>query len=255
MTNRLNYTEPGTGKAVSTEEQTIESVIQHLQRVKLGLGVTGGYQNDLSYGQAVAGSSLPVVVSSDQVATAVVSPTGADPGIKIRSVGPIGNNLGQKATYMSSTSGSIVMSTTTNTVTSMAYLWHPNSSTKRVSLQKILFSFAGGASGIFNVFVNRVSGENVTPSGTSQIINKQDQDDVNSTCTFRTSANTPARVPGDYVCMTFGGGSEGLIDLVDILEGKGYICRASQAEGWEVRTSGSGLSASPNCGITFVWVE
>lgn len=255
MTSRVNYTQPGTGTAISTEEESIEGVLQQLQRVKIGIGRLNQYQGDLSYGQNISGSSIPVVIATDQIYSVTPPPTGVNPGLLTRIVGPIANNLGQKATYMSSTSSSIQMSISNNATSSMAYLWHPNSVTKRISLQKVLVSFSGGLSGVFNLFINRITAENAFAGGLSQIVNNQDQDDPISTCIFRTSSNIPTRVSGDYICMSFNGASEGYVDLVDILEGKGFICRASQNEGWEVRTVGSGLAISPNFGITFVWAE
>lgn len=51
---------------VSTDELTIDSVLQHLQRMKLALGANNAYDMDLDSGQQTMTNSLPVVIASNQ---------------------------------------------------------------------------------------------------------------------------------------------------------------------------------------------
>ena len=236
----VNYTIVPSGDRISTDKITLGGLLTHLQRMKIGIGPSGSYQQDLSFGAATTAASIPVTIATDQIV-------------------PTYNNLGNKATYFSSSNGTITPSTIANTTTSLAYLWHPNTSTKRVTLQKLLITWAAGTgSGDFRLALARITAENGVPGGTSQTINKEDQDDAASGCTFRTSATgAPTRAAGDYVTMNFSITSDGSIELTDILEGKGFICRASQSEGWEIRfiTGTTTPTTTPALAVTFVWAE
>ncbi len=278
MADTVKYTDPGTGTTVSTEELTVKGVLQHVQRMKIAVGGSGVYKNDLDFGAAVTANSIPVNIASDQYvpvdnftwsistlartyiysALSTPAPTGVEHGVLTRLCGPSYNALGAKATYMASTNGTVTMSTTAGVATSLGYLWHPSSGTKRVSLQKMLLTFAGIGTGNFNILVSRITAEAGSPGGTSQNINAQDPSDINSLCTFRTAATgAPTRVSGDCVALTFKADADGYVDLANTLEGKGLICRASQGEGWEIRAiPGSlSLSASPHFALAFEWNE
>ena len=61
----INANTPTTA-VVSTDEISIDSTLQHLQRMKLGIGANNAWQGDLAFGQVAAASSLPVVIASDQ---------------------------------------------------------------------------------------------------------------------------------------------------------------------------------------------
>lgn len=223
----------------------------------MGSGTPATPVSALNYGYSVENNDwrrLPISNSTP-------SATGVNDAVLTRAVGPNYMNLGSKATYMASNNGINTISTTADSVTSLAYLWHPSSNTKRVSLQKMLISWSAGVGsgnlGDFRIALARITAENGTPGGTSQTICKEDQADATSTCTFRTGANAPTRATGDYISLNFSVSSDGAVELTDILEGKGFIARASQSEGWEVRiiTGNVDLTTSPRFSTTFVWNE
>jgi hypothetical protein len=56
----------GAGTIVSTDELTIDTIAQQVQRIKVGLGANNAYQQDLANGQATLANSLPVGIASDQ---------------------------------------------------------------------------------------------------------------------------------------------------------------------------------------------
>lgn len=51
---------------VSTDEVTIDAVLQHVQRVKIGLGANNAWDKDVDSGQQTMADSLPVVIASNQ---------------------------------------------------------------------------------------------------------------------------------------------------------------------------------------------
>jgi len=179
---------------------------------------------------------------------------------------------GNIATYMSSTNGSVNTGTGAATVTSHAYLFHGSDVTNRYEIMKIIASYAitAGNAGNFQFRLARITAENGTPGGTSQTVNSTDPADAASSAILRTGATgAPTRQTGDLSTMivsaaTLAGGiggtdsgATGSVVLFDAEEtGKGLICRASTAEGWEVRTIvGTALTATIPVSITFVWRE
>lgn len=56
----------GSGISVSTDELSIDGVLQHVQRFKLGLGANNAWDMDLDSGQQTMANSLPVVIASNQ---------------------------------------------------------------------------------------------------------------------------------------------------------------------------------------------
>lgn len=58
--------DPSDSAPVSTDYISITGVLQHIQRFKLGVGGKDQYQADLTFGQSVAASSLPVILAADQ---------------------------------------------------------------------------------------------------------------------------------------------------------------------------------------------
>lgn len=223
----------------------------------IGSGTNTGQVSALNYAYSVENNEWHRLPLSN----ATPSATGVNDAVLTRAVGPNYMNLGSKATYLSSNNGVNTISVTPNDVTSLSYLWHPSSNAKRISLQKMLISWSAGIGsgdlGDFRIALARITAENGTPGGTSQTICKEDQIDANSTCVFRTGANAPTRATGDYVSLNFSVNNDGAIELTDILEGKGFVCRASQGEGWEIRiiTGSVELTTSPRFSTTFVWNE
>ncbi|MBY0525596.1 MAG: hypothetical protein K2R98_19480 [Gemmataceae bacterium] len=67
----LRYNEPGSGPPVSTDLVAVTGNLEYIQRFKLGLGVLGQHVEDLSFGQAVMASSVPVVLASNHTSLPV----------------------------------------------------------------------------------------------------------------------------------------------------------------------------------------
>lgn len=231
MSNNLNYDAPASGSPVATED--ISS--RHYQVMKLGMGATGVHQGDLAFGQATKALSVPVTVASDQEV-------------------PMLNRYGKKATYCASTNGVVTMDTAANTTSSLACLWHPSSSNKTVYLQRITVNFYGGSGGEFTVRLARITSD---PSASGQTVRPASGADPATTCTFQNGPFTPVRETGDHATYGFAGNDAKQIDLLPILEGKGWICRSGQAEGWEVRSvAGSGaLTTTPRFTVSYSWTE
>lgn len=56
----------GSSVTVSTDELTIDTVAQHVQRVKIGLGANNAWDMDLDSGQQTMANSIPVAIASNQ---------------------------------------------------------------------------------------------------------------------------------------------------------------------------------------------
>jgi len=73
----LLYEEATAGNAkVSCDAITADGVVQYAQRMKLALGQNNNYKNDLDFGQTIAGSSIPVVLATDQSALSMTQSGG-----------------------------------------------------------------------------------------------------------------------------------------------------------------------------------
>jgi hypothetical protein len=167
-----------------------------------------------------------------------------------------------RATYIASTNGGVNTATAANTVTSLAYLFHPSSNTKRVEIIQIGLSWEGNGGNNGITFRGAlITAENGTPGGSTQTVNALDQADAASTLTFRTGATgAPTRATGDYLCVAGIGGSAAqmYIPLFDASRyGKPIILRASQNEGFEIRSviGGSNIASAVTTGIHFIWTE
>lgn len=171
----------------------------------------------------------------------------------------LGNPIFGVSSYMASTNGSIATGTTAATINSIAYLFHPNTNAKRLEINRIDISFTGGAAlgtGVVTIRGARITAENGTPGGTSQTINPCEIGDTASTATFRTGANTPTRSAGDLMTFNFSGSASSLYTWVSDISGKPIIIRASQAEGFEIRTViQTALTTAAQISVTFYWTE
>jgi hypothetical protein len=167
-----------------------------------------------------------------------------------------------KATYAASTNGVVPTSTAANTTASIAYLFRPSSSARRVEILQILASASGnGGNNALALRGSFITAENGTPGGTAQTINALEQSDTASTFTFRTGATgSPTRGTGDLFSWALIGGSAaeifGVMFDVNRL-GKPIVLRASQNEGFEIRSviGGSNIASAVNIGLTFIWTE
>jgi hypothetical protein len=167
-----------------------------------------------------------------------------------------------RATYVASTNGTVNTATAANTVTSIAYLFHPSSNTKRVEILQIGLSYEGNAGNNGLSFRGaRITAENGAPGGTTQTVNALDQDDAASTLTFLTGATgAPTRATGDYLTIAAIGGSaaQAYLSMFDAKQlGKPIVLRASQNEGFEIRSviGGSNIASVVSVGVHFIWTE
>src|SRR5579885_64480 len=168
-----------------------------------------------------------------------------------------GNPVSNSSSFIASTNGTTSSGTVGGTTTSLAYLWHPNTVTKRIEIHRIDVSMGGGSSGNFMIRGAFISAENRTPGGTSQTINGADRDDsVSSGMIFRTGANAPTRVAGDLLTWNSGGGGSAQYVWEKPLGGKPIVLRASQSEGFEIRSViGTALLTAATISVTFYWTE
>lgn len=168
-----------------------------------------------------------------------------------------GNPVGNSSSFMASTNGTISSGTSAATTTSLAYLWHPNTVTKRIEIHRIDVSFGGGSSGNLMFRGAFISAENGTPGGTSQTINGTDRvDSTSAGMVFRTSANAPTRVTGDLITWNAGGGGTGIYTWSSLDGGKPIVLRASTTEGFEIRSViGTALLTAATLSVTFYWTE
>lgn len=174
---------------------------------------------------------------------------------------------GNIASYMASTNGEVTTGTTLNTVNSIAYLWHPNTVTKRYEIALITTSVNSLSANVGYVSIRgaRITALNGAPGGTNQTVNAVDQADAASGSTFTTGATgAPTRATGDYSTHNFGcaaannnGQSAPIIVVFDErIAGKPLVLRASTNEGYEVRTNiGTALTAGVPVSATFYWRE
>lgn len=404
MPNTLKYEEPVSGPPVSTEEHTIGGTAQHLQRMKLGMGAEGSYQGDLSLGQALSASSVPVVLPSDQYvriehsrsplaqvtgtanalngtpiaatdvsyyrsvsvqlstagntcvfegsndgvtwfslallktsdswqvvststngifygpicvkhfrvrisaytsgtvsATAQFSalntnlhgqhvrtevgfpldstevlPSGQNAGqveslsygydtknnvwrrAKVDRNGVANTNVNKKPTYYGSSNGVISMNPTANASTSLAYLWHDSSVSKKFCLQKIMVSFYGGSAGEFQLRLARITAQPGDPGDTLKSVHPQSAQDASSNAEFRVGVvDPPTRQSGDFITIGYDATDKKDFTLYDVLDNRGFTCHSGVDEGWELRAvaGSSNIGQSPRFTATFSWIE
>jgi len=195
-------------------------------------------------GQKTMANSVPVVIASDQSTLSVVTPASI------------------VASYAASTNGIVATATGANTVNSIAYLFHPNTNTKRIKILSISVSWTGnGGNNSLSARGNFITAENGAPGGTAQTINALDQADAASTLIFRTGATgAPTRTAGDLfsLAMTGGSAAQNSYEIFNATTfGKPIILEASVNRGFEIRTviGGSNLASAVNLGVFYIWTE
>lgn len=168
-----------------------------------------------------------------------------------------GNPVTNSSAFMASTNGTTSSGTTAATVTSLGYLFHPNTNTKRIEIHRIDVCLGGGTSGNVMIRGAFITAENGTPGGTSQTINPVDRtDSASAGMIFRSSANAPTRVTGDLITWNAGGAGTGVYTWETPLFGKPIVLRASQTEGFEIRSVvGTALLTATAFSVTFYWTE
>ena len=160
-------------------------------------------------------------------------------------------------TYCSSTNGTIATGTGAGTVTSIAYLWHPASVTKRYQIRLASYSGVGGAgTGKYMLRVSYITAENAVPGGTSQPIHAID-DGPATAATFRTGATgAPTRVAGDVRTYSFGATTPATVAYSAPLGMRPFTILASVNQGIEVRTEVTdALSQDAFVTLFICWTE
>jgi hypothetical protein len=205
--------------------------------------------------QAVTQSTSPWVVSGTVTANQG-TPAAAT------SAWPVTTIAGTPVTYSASTSGTVSTGTTAGTVQSIAYLWHPSTSGKRVKILKIMLSWSGnGGNNTLSARGTFITPENATPGGATSAPQAHDQADAASALTFRVGATgAPTRVASDLFTEAMLGGSSDQQSVVFFdaqTVGKPLILRAGTNEGFEVRTvvGGSNLASAVQVAVYYTWTE
>jgi hypothetical protein len=169
-----------------------------------------------------------------------------------------------RPTYAASTNGFTLTSTAANTVASLAYLFHPAASTKRIEISLVALSVSGsGGNNLLSYRIARLTAENGAPGGLVQTVNAYDPSDPASAMIFRTGATgAPTRVTGDMFSLASSGlggaGGQVYVPLfVAGTHGKPIVLRAGQNEGLELRSviGGSNLTSALNIATHFIWTE
>ncbi len=188
-------------------------------------------------------------------------PVGTEFGLVVRTLPGWGN----QTSFMASTNGMVTFGTAANTVTSVAYLFHPSSNTKRISISRIevcitnITAPAVAPNGVVSIRGAFITAENGTPGGTSQTINPTDRaDSVSTGMVFRTGATgAPTRVAGDLInwLSSVNQGPYFVWDSGDN-GAKPIVLRASTAEGFEIRTNIEVASGNaPQVSVFYYWTE
>jgi len=151
---------------------------------------------------------------------------------------------------------------TTVTTKSLAYLWHPSSSTKRVEIRRIRVSyFPGVATGTVAVLFRavRITAVSGSPGGTTLTASALDLSDSTSLTlmTGATAAPTrPAASQADVFALALTATSSGVFEWRAADWGKPIVMRASSAEGLEVLADVKGaLTTQMQAAVNFEWVE
>jgi len=152
----------------------------------------------------------------------------------------------------------VVSSGTAVAMKSIAYLWHPASSSKRVEVRRILVSFGAGA-GTGHVLVRamRITGVNASPNGTPLTPVALEGLDSTTLVLQTNVTNPPTRAStADYFCVVAPGTLADRYEWVLPPHGKPIVLRPSVAEGIEVVADVKAvLTAAMQVTACFEWVE
>lgn len=174
-----------------------------------------------------------------------------------------GNPLTNSSSFMSSTNGIVTATAAGGSVTSIAYLWHPNTNTKRIEIHRIdvgvtnITTPALSPPGVATIRGSFISAENGTPGGTSQTIISTDRVDSSSAgLVFRTGANAPTRVNGTLINWNSSVNQSPYFVWETSLFGKPIVLRSGVSEGFEIRVVMEVASAAtPQISVCYYWTE
>jgi hypothetical protein len=167
-------------------------------------------------------------------------------------------HAGNIATFCGTTNGAVATSTTRDVISSIAYVWHPSTSTKRVEIHKVVISFGGSAGGFVFIRGARITAVAGTPGGSSPAPQSVDLADASTLITFTHRATgAPTRAAADMLTLVAGAGAGTVYEWNAATSGKPIVLRPSVAEGFEVRAvvGPLGLTTALQVSVTMHWTE
>jgi hypothetical protein len=238
----VNETAPSTDTASSGLNGRMQRIAQRISSLIAQIPAT--------LGQKTSANSLAVTIASDQSAIPITGTITASSG------------LGNKATYSVCTD--VITGVTTVGETSLCYIFHANTNTKKVSIVSVTVDqIAGnGPAGSQTIELYRITAENATPAGTALTVQQFDTSDAASTVTARARATgNPTREALRLVSTYAHPRTDAQASLVgregqfSILQ-KPYSINASTAGGYEVvQDVLTALTTAPQFIVTIVWTE
>ena len=147
---------------------------------------------------------------------------------------------------------------------SIAYLWHPNSSTKRAEIRRIVIGYlagAGSGSPLVVVFrVVRITAQNGAPGGTTMSASALDSSDSSSLTVIAGATGNPTRpsssTQGDLLSLSVNATTNGSYEWRASQDAKPLVLRAGVSEGIEVYADVKNtLTTAMQATVTFEWVE
>lgn len=143
-------------------------------------------------------------------------------------------------------------------VKSIAYLWHPSTSTKRVEIRRILVAYAaGGTTGHALIRGIKITAEAGSPGGSTVTPTALDGADSTSLQVRTAPTNAPTRLTSsDAFAFVIGGASSGSYEWVAGKHGKPIVLRASTNEGIEIAVDiRAALGTQWQVTASFEWTE
>lgn len=160
-------------------------------------------------------------------------------------------------TYCASTNGTVATGTTNGTVTSIFYIWHPASVTKRYKVRYAeIRGDAGTGTGKYLLRITSITAQNGTPGGTLQPALPLVPTNPSSDAVVRSGAAAPTRTVGDYFVDSMSATVEVDVRLDSIPGFQPFTLPASVAAGIELRTEVTAtLASSANIAAWVCWTE
>jgi hypothetical protein len=165
---------------------------------------------------------------------------------------------GQQPSYVATTNATIPTGTAAANVASIAYLWHPGTSGKRIEIFQILISFGGGVGTSMVLFRGaRITAVSGTPGGTSVTPQPLESSDPASTGLFVAGATgAPTRASFDQLTFAMVAGASDKLVWNAGATGKPIVLGLGRAEGFELRTVlSAALSTAANVAVTMSFLE
>jgi hypothetical protein len=230
MADTLKYTDPGSGATVSTDELTIDSIAQHVQRIKLALGANGSWQRDLEAGRLTAANSLSVALASDET-------------LRLRQQTQATLNDGMSSVC----AGPLTITTTAAAITNLIHI----GGTGPFNIHKVIVSWCAGAGGNFTIKFNRTNLGSATGTAITQgghTTNGTSGATCEKSCTGVAGGNRTAEL-GNF---TFSAASDGVIDF-DVYKITNSPLQVFFSNGFEVMVLvNDAITTSPKFSVTAI---